>query len=76
MYNNITCSSIYKPNNNKCLLKMTTIIKFIFRQKIEEIKKSYYVKLSNALHGLLTNIYIYIKSKHFNFWLTLEYCVT
>ena len=41
MSNNIICSSIYKPNNNKCLLKMTTIIKFIFRQKIEEIKKSY-----------------------------------
>ena len=60
MSNNIICSSIYKPNNNKCLLKMTTIIKFIFRQKIEEIKKSYYVKLSNALHRLLTNIYIYI----------------
>ena len=42
---------IYKHNNNKCLL---TIINFIFRQKIKERKKSYYLKVSRVLHRLPT----------------------
>ena len=59
--------SIYKHNNNKCLLINITIINFYIqtkknsqkkknkRQKIKEKKKSYYVKFSRALYGLPTS---------------------
>ena len=45
-------NSIFKHNNNKCLLKIIIIINFHIYTKNKIEKKSYYIKLSHALHEL------------------------